>query len=258
MIILFYFLPFITSFLVVFMKKKIVNAQSGAKFTTREMFLDGGRILLFFLISIVANVLCGKAIPVWGLFIDIFMMIAYLLTMLQKNYDYIERKAFMGIWAFCIIMLIGVVVIFQMLIGTYDLNKFTLFFCYNKGVTYFCIAIWCCFTTGKEKKVKHLICGLLDIIKKYSLSPNECLYFGIISLFLFTGYNDYFTPICIFGFHEIINKKKIKGILYIVLGNFVLFLQYKYPLYSSTLHTIYMVIAFIDLLIQFFKLKKNT
>ena len=121
-------LPFLVSILVVFTKREIVNSQSGKKYAYREMILDVARVLVVTIISLSANLLCGKEVSIWTQLIDAFMLLVYLLPLLQKKYDYVERKALMGIWASCIFMLMIAIAIFQMLIGSYDSNDFTLVF----------------------------------------------------------------------------------------------------------------------------------
>ena len=87
--IIFGVLPFLVSILVVFTKRKIVNSQSGRKYAYREMILDVVRVLVVTIISLSANVLCGKEVSIWTLLIDVFMLLVYILPLLQKNYDYV-------------------------------------------------------------------------------------------------------------------------------------------------------------------------
>lgn len=89
--IIFGVLPFLVSILVVFTKRKIVNSQSGRKYAYREMILDVVRVLVVTIISLSANVLCGKEVSIWTLLIDVFMLLVYILPLLQKNYDYVEK-----------------------------------------------------------------------------------------------------------------------------------------------------------------------
>lgn len=258
--IIFGVLPFLVSILVVFTKRKIVNSQSGRKYAYREMILDVVRVLVVTIISLSANVLCGKEVSIWTLLIDVFMLLVYILPLLQKNYDYVERKALMGIWASCIFMLVIAIAIFQMLIGSYDISDSTLAFCFVKGVSYFGISIWCCFTTGeirKKDKFKALMNGLVSSYKDYKLSVRDYYCLAFLELFIFTGMNRYFNPVGIFGLHEIINKKKLKGFIYIILGNFCLFLQYKFQIWGDIACLVYTLFAFIDMLIHFINIRKG-
>lgn len=258
--IIFGVLPFLISILVVITKRKIVNSQSGKKYAYREMILDVVRVLIITIISLSANMLSGKEVSVWTLLIDVFMLLVYLLPLLQKNYDYVERKALMGIWASCIFMLMIAIAIFQMLIGSYDINDSTLFFCFVKGVSYFGISIWCCFTTGeisKKDKFKALINGLVSSYKDYELSTRDYYCLAFLELFIFTGMNRYFNPVGIFGLHEIINKKKLKGLIYIILGNFCLFLQHKFQVLGDIAFIVYTLLALIDILIHFANIRKD-
>lgn len=254
--IFFSIIPFIISILVVITKKKIVNAQSGEKFALREMILDVLKVIVIAAVALIANIVCGKNIPIWTLIIDIFMLIIYLLPLMQKNYDYVDRKALRGIWASCVFMLIIATTIFQMLIGIYDPNDTALIFCFFKGISYFSIAIWCCFTAEKDHKIRALFLELRNSIKNYKLSRLDYYAFAFLGLFIFAGGNGNIPPIGIFGVHEICNKKVLKGILYIISGNISLFLQYKYPLIGSITFVIYTLVAFIDLLVQFIRDRK--
>lgn len=95
--IVFEVMPFFVSILVVFTKRKMVNSQSGKKYAYREMILDVARVFIVTIISLSANLLYGKEVSIWTRLIDVFMLLVYLLPLLQKNYDYVERKALMGI-----------------------------------------------------------------------------------------------------------------------------------------------------------------
>lgn len=258
--IIFGILPFLVSILVVYTKRKIVNSQSGKKYAYREMILDVARVIVVTIISLSANLLCGKEASGWTRLIDAFMLLAYSLPLFQKNYDYVERKALMGIGASCIFMLMIAIAIFQMLIGTYDSSDFTLFFCFVKGVSYFGISIWCCFTTGKiskRDKFKALISGLIDSYRNYDLSTRDYYCFAFLELFIFVGMEGYFMPVGIFGLHEIINKKRLKGFIYIIWGNFCLFLQYKFQIWGDIACIVYTFFAFIDMLIHFINIRKG-
>ena len=76
-------LPFLVSILVVFTKRKIVNSQSGKKYAYREMILDVERVLVVTIISFSANLLCGTEVSIWTQLIDAFMLLVYLLPLLQ-------------------------------------------------------------------------------------------------------------------------------------------------------------------------------
>lgn len=259
MSIFFYIVPFIVSILAVITKRKIVNCQSGRKYAYREMAVDGIRVILISIISFIANILWGNNVPVWSLIIDFFMMIIYLLPLLQKNYDYADRKAFGGIWASCIILISIAVAMFQMLTGTFNVNDTTLLFCFIKGILYFLIATWCCFTTGKsgiKNKIKSLFCGLMDSWKSYHLSNIDYYMFAFLEIFIFIGMTNYFAPKGIFGLHEIMNKKYLKGILFIFFGNVCLFLKDKINEYGDVIILAYVFAALLDILIYFINSKK--
>lgn len=258
--IVFGVLPFLVSILTVITKRKIVNSQSGKKYACREMILDVVRVLIVTIISLSANLLYGKEVPIWALLIDFFMLLVYLLPLLQKNYDYVERKALMGIGASCIFMLMIAIAIIQMLIGSYDISDFTLAFCFVKGVSYFGISIWCCFTTGeisKKDKFKALVNGLVSSYKDCELSVRDYYCLAFLELFIFTGMNGYFISVRIFGLHEIINKKRLKGLIYIILGNFSLFLQHKFQVLGDIAFMVYTLLALIDMLIHYVNIRKG-
>lgn len=245
--IIFCILPFWVSLLAVATKRKMINSRSGKKYAYREMFIDGIRIIIITIISLIANFVCGKDIKTGALAIDGFMMISYLLPLLQKNYDYVERKALMGILLSFVFMLNITIVLFQMLIGIYDRTDLTLLYCFIKVVCYFTIAVWCCFTNGEKHKVKALCCGILDSCKNYKLGVSDYYVFACLGLLLFVGIKDYFTPIGIFGFHEVINKKYAKGVLYIVFGNLCLILQHSFQILGNIVFIIYILVALLDM-----------
>lgn len=49
------------------------------------MILDVARVLVVTIISLSANLLCGKEVSIWTQLIDAFMLLVYLLPLLQKN-----------------------------------------------------------------------------------------------------------------------------------------------------------------------------
>lgn len=255
--IFFSIIPLIISILIVITKKKIVNGQSGEKFTKRELILDLLKVIVIATVALIANIVYGKDIPIGALIIDILMLIVYLLPLVQKNYDYVERKALMGIFASCIPLLIIIIAISQMLIGTYDTNNTVLFFCFVKGVSYFFIAIWCCCTTGKEHKIRALFHDLRDSLKNYKPNKLEYYTFAFLELFILMGGYGNIIPVGIFGFHEICNRKITKGLIYILFANISLFLRHKYPIIGSIAFIIYVFVALIDLLLQFIRGKKT-
>ncbi len=251
--ILFYILPVFISILVMLTKKKIVNAKSGKKFAIREMVLDLLKVLLIIIIAMIGNFICGKSISIWTLLIDVFMLMVYLFPLMQKNFDYAERKAVMGILASLVFMSVICISMYQMVIGTYNRNDTTLAFCFLKGVSYFFISTWCCFTYEKDKKIKGLFHELKSSIRMYKLSKLEYYVGAFVGLFIFIGGNGNFTPFCIFGIHEILNKKILKGVLYIILGNISLILQCILPFWGSISFTVYILVASVDLFVQFIK-----
>lgn len=255
--ILFFILPICISVLIVVVKKKIVNAQNGKKFSYRELILDILRIIAITSVALLANMLYGKNIPVWTLLIDILMLIAYSLPLFQKNYDYIERKAIIGIWSVLVTMIVGSIAIIQMLTGKFDINDTTLLFCYTKGVSYFFIAMWICLTNGKDKKIKGFLSELVLVMKNSELKLTEYYMLAFMELFVFCGGNGYIPPFGIFGFHELINKKVLKGVLYIISGNICLFLMSKLPLIGQIVFVVYTLTAIADMVIKAFKYIKN-
>ena len=245
--VIFYVLPIITSILVFITKKALVKPQNGEIHAKREMILDVVKVTSITTIALVANYICGKNIPIALLSIDIFMLIVYLLPLVQKRYDYIERQAVIGVLAGVVIPAIFTITVFEMLIGTYDINDPTLLFCFLKAVYYLTMSIWRCSTADSS--------FFSDIKKSLTKELSKTQYFGLffISLFIFMGYNNYFPQVCLFGIHDFLNKKKIKGILYIILGNICLFIQHKYPVVGVIPETLYLLLVFIDLLLQFKK-----
>lgn len=257
--ILYIILPLLVSVLVVITKRKIINAQSGKEYAYKEFIIDIVRFIFIAIISL-AGSLYGNKIHVWPLIIDLFMLIVYILPFCQKNYDFTERKCLMGIWASCIIMLSMAIVMFQMTVGIYDTGNTTPLLCFKKGLSYCCIAIWCCFTAekvGKGNKIKALINGLVNSFKDYKLNMSDYLLFSFLELFVFTGGNGFFPPIGIYGLHEIINKNKIKSILFVTFGNLCLFLRHVTQFWGDLAYIIYVLVAFIDILIHYIKFKKH-
>lgn len=260
MYMIIHLLPLMVTFLAIITKRKIVNAQNGKKYAYREMVVDIVKVLIALVIAIIANRLYGKDVNIWSFLIDLFMLLVYLLPLLQKNYDYVERKALMGIWSFFVFMVAMEITIFQMLIGTYDKQNTTLAFCFFKGVLYLLLSIWCCFTTdnqGEKNKIKLLIIGLKNTFKEHKLSTSDYYMLAFLELFIFTGAKGYIAPAGIFGLHEIVNKRVLKGIIFIMLGNACLFLQYKIPFWGEVAFVVYTVVAIVDMVVHYIKLKNN-
>lgn len=255
--ILFYILPFIISMVAVRARKRFVNEQNGSKYALREFWLDVVRVFVITGISLCGYLFFEKKISTWVLFIDIIMLIVYSLPLIQKNYNYKERKALMGLLGVCIFMIATLIAITQMMMKTYDLGDTTIMFCFFKGVFYFLLGIWCCFTSQEENKFKALLRNLEDSKKNFSLTIIDYYTFAFMGLFITNGFNDYFIPVGVFGIHEILNKKVWKGITYIVLANTCLILEYYLPVWGGLALLIYTTVAFIDLIRHYIKYKKN-
>lgn len=253
-------LPLMVTFLAIVTKRKIVNAQSGKKYAYREMLVDIVKMLIALVIAIIANRLYGKDVKIWSFLIDLFMLLVYLLPLLQKNYNYVERKALMGIWSFFVFLIPVEIAIFQMLTGTYDKQNTTLAFCFLKGVLYLLLSIWYCFTTddqGEKNKIKLLIRGLKNTFKEHKLATLDYYMLAFLELFIFVGANGYLVPVGIFGLHEIVNKRVLKGIIFILVGNACLFLQYKIPFWGEVVFVVYIVVALVDMVVHYIKHKNN-
>lgn len=253
-------LPMIVAIFVFILKRVAVNAQSGKKYAFREFLIDGGRFLLVFFCSILAYFLYGKDVPAWTLLIDISMLLVYLFPLLSKNYDFVQRKALMGIWASCIILIVLAVTMFHMLIGTYEMQDNTLLYCFLKTIIYFGIAIWCCSTTEKKgffAKIKELFRSMIESYKCYVMTELDYFCVAFLTLFIFVG-KEYFTPIGIFGLHEIMNKRKCKGILWMIVGNLCLYLRHHWVLWGEIIFLIYVCVALVDLLIFFIRSRKKS
>lgn len=246
-------LPMVVAIFVIITKRLVVNAQSGKKYAFREFLIDGGRFLFVAFFAMLAYLLYGKDVPTWTLLIDISMLLIYLFPLLSKNYDFAQRKALMGIWASCIFLIVLAVAMFHMLIGTYETQDNTLLYCFLKAITYFWIAIWCCFTVEKKgflAKIKVLGKSLVESYKCYNMTELDYFCIAFLTLFVFIG-KEYFTPIGIFGLHEIMNKRKYKGILWIIVGNLCLYLRHHWMLWGEIIFLIYVYVALIDLLFFF-------
>ncbi len=255
--ILFCILPLIVSVFVVIIKRKIVNAQNGKKFAKREMLLDIVKVIIIALIAVFANIIIDKIVPIWTLSIDLFMLIVYISPLFQKDYDYIGRKALMGIWSTFILMIILAITIWRMLIGTYSNEDATLFYCFVKAVSYFFIAVWVCFTTGKKNKIRTFFVELKSSFKTYQINILDYYMLAFLALFIFSGANNNVAPIGIFGIHEILNKKNIKGIIYIILGNLCIFLNFKTLFIGYIFYVLYTLVALVDLFFQFLIYRKK-
>jgi len=101
-------------------------------------------------------------------------------------------------------------------------------------------------------KLKNFSLSIVDSLKKINISKIDFYTFAFLSLFLFVGdRNNTFVPVGLFGIHEILKRKYLKGSLYIVAGNIILILS---PyLIGQILFMGYSLFAMIDL----FRQRKN-
>ena len=192
----------------------------------KNMFFSKS-ILLLICVTILLLLAIDKNITKIDSILLLFMLIVYISPLFQKDYDYIGRKALMGIWSTFIFMIVLAITIWRMLIGTYSNEDATLFYCFVKAVSYFLIPVWVCFTTGKKNKIRTFFVELKSSFKTYQINILDYYMLAFLALFIFSGANNNVAPIGIFGIHEILNKKNIKGIIYIILGNLCIFLNYK-------------------------------
>jgi hypothetical protein len=251
--LLFYFIPFFVAVLAVCTKAKIVNRGDGERCTKTELAIDLFKIVIVYIVAIFANILGGKNINIFALVIDFVMLAAYLLPLLQKNYNYVDRKALIGILASMFLMLILVIATFQMAVGIYNKTDPTLFFSYLKAFSYFAIAIWCCFTPSGDKqhifaKVKGLFISLRSIFRNYTCTKHDYILFSGMSLILLGGANYFFEPICVFGFQDLLRKKKVRGWAFIITGNVAVYLKKNNFLIGVILFTIFSIVALIYVL----------
>ena len=98
---------------------------------------------------------------------------------------------------------------------------------------------------------------MVDSYKNYELSARDYYCLAFLELFIFVGIKEYFIPVGIFGLHEIINKKRLKGLIYIILGNFCLLLQHKFQVLGDIALIVYTLLALIDMFIHFVNIRKG-
>jgi len=254
-------LPFMTAFIAIITKKILVNGKNGISPTRRELLIDAVKLFVVATIAFLANISMGKQINIWSFGIDVLMLFTYLFPLLQRNYNYAERKAVIGICAMILLQFLIATVMFQRIVGVFSEGDTTLLCCFIKGITYGFVAMWCCLTSGcKEKKLKdqfvYFRSELIKLIKESKMSPSMYYLLALEALYLLLENDAYLVPACIYGLHDFLNGKKKKGVVYMVTGNLLLLLHYVHPTLKDAAVLLYTFIALIDLLVCFIKQRK--
>jgi len=251
--------PLIVTITVFLLKMKLVKTGDGKKSAQIEMIIDIIKFIIPCLVLIFLHFIWG--IQVFSLFtrlFDIAILLLIVFVFLGGNHSYQDRKAIGAIFSFLLILITMMLSIFSMIIGTFSESASTYLILFVKAVISFLAFTWATFTVKSgslKSKTKDFVQTIIQSFKQRDMSKHDYFLFGILSLFMFTGDPyQYFTPVALFGIHEILNRKYIKGSTYIVVGNIILFMQS--TLLGEILFMLYTLIAVIDLIIQFFKFKK--
>lgn len=252
-------LPLVVTAIVFLLKIKLVKTEDGKKSAQIEMVIDIFKFIIPCLVLIFLHFIWGiQLFNVFTRLFDIAILLLIVFVFLGGNHSYQDRKAIGAIFSFLLILIAMMLSIFSMIIGTFNENAGTYLILFVKAVISFLTFTWAAFTakSGSFKiKIIDFVKTIIQSFKQRDMNKHDYFLFGIISLFMFTGDPyEYFTPVALFGIHEILNRKYIKGSIYIIVGNIILFTQS--TLLGDILFTVYTLIAIIDLTIQFFKFKK--
>lgn len=124
------------------------------------------------------------------------------------------------------------VTIFKILIGKYDASNNTMVILFIKAVSCLFVSIWCAISSelGEKSKftskINNFWLHIIDSFRTRNISKIDFYMFAFLSLFIFARDRDNSCiPLCLFGIHEILNRKYLKGFLYIVEGNIILILS---------------------------------
>lgn len=147
--------PFLTSFMAILMKGRFVRFKDGKEVARIEILIDIVRFIIVYLVIISANVILGiRKLNFTTISVDIIMLIVFLIALLQKKYNYAERKAISGIVSFILLLIIMLVTIFKILIGKYDASDNTMVILFIKVVSYLFVSLWCAISSELGEKSK--------------------------------------------------------------------------------------------------------
>lgn len=251
-------LPFVLGAIVFLIKVKVVKTEDGSKSAKNEVMIDISKFILIYSTFILAELYWEfELLKPSALMIDSIMVALYITIILRKNENYKDRKVIGAMVSMLILAILTIIVISQMLFGTYNSENSWYLIAYLKIVMYFLIFTWAAFTAESKslkEKIKDFIQVFKQSYKQRNLSRIEYLGFGFITLMIFLGGpNEYIIAFGAYGIHEIMNRKTKKGIMYIVIGNIILFSDFSNI--SNLLYSMYILIALIDLMWSGIKFK---
>lgn len=238
-------------------KHKIVNSKNGKKATLNEFLIDIFSLLLY---DIAVSIIFSKNNPDIYLklmlifFVNGSMLITYLIDLHERKFNYLNRKFYSLAISTIVMLIIFAIIIIEMIFGIYDVKTSNLSSCFFTSASYFFVSLYFSLTSetiGRKQKIFVLINKFKLAFKNYKMSDTEYFTVAFLTLLSFNDYYGYTPQIPIFGIQEIINKKSIRGFLFIGLGVFTIILTKFYPQISSLLTVCYDVIALVYLMFVF-------
>lgn len=242
------------------LKKKLINEEDGKKFARTEMIIDIIKfIILFFILFSLQYIYDLDIFNITTRIFDIAILLSIIFVFWGGNHSYQNRKALGAIFSYTLILLALLMLMFSSVTGMFIEKANTYFILFFKAVIS-CLAFsWATFTAKSGKfvnKIKGFLGTITQSFKQRNVSRYDYFLYGILGLLTFTGdYSGVFKPLLsLFGIHEILNRRYMKGSIYIALGNIILLMQS--TLYGQILFTLFSLIGFADLIIKTFKFNK--
>ena len=261
--IIFTILPLIVSLLAFILKIKYIKPEDKShslyaeKILNTEFFINASKVFIIGIVLSIGNLY--TTIYFTPLAIDVIMLSYYSYFYLTKNYNYKERKAFMGILAAVLIMFLILNEIFRTITHTFDPNDLTLLKCAIKCTGYFFCGSFVSFDykiSGFKNKMRKVIDNIVESYKSYSYRKSD--YFALSFLFLFAmnGWNGYAFPFPMFGLQDIMLKKNYTtGIIFMVLGGIIILIEQVFLKPLNIFTTIYSIVGSLYTFYQILKKK---
>lgn len=242
------------------LKKRLVKEKDGKKFARIEMIIDIIKFtVLGAILLLLHNIYDLDIFNITTRLFDIVILLSIIFVFWGGNHAYQNRKALGAIFSFTLILLVLLMLMFSSVTGMFIDNVNTYFILFFKAVISFLAFAWATFTANSENivnKTKEFFGTIIQSFKERNVNRSDYFLYGILGLLTFTGdYSGIFKPLLsLFGIHEILNRRYMKGSIYIVIGNIILLMQS--TLYGQILFTLFSLLGFTDLIIKTFKFKK--
>lgn len=244
-----FMIPIILAALVILLKMKFIK-KSDEKGAIKEFIADLLRFIFVYVVLISANIFFDiDYLSISTMIIDFILLITALFAIITKNDDYPNRKALLAIVAYTLLLGVIATMILKMLLGIFESGFIGTFL---KLAAVLIFSGWNAVTFDSKNKFKTI----REIFKNYTMTRRDYLVISIFAMFALVGdpYG-YLAPplIAVFGIQDILRGKFIKGISYIIVGTFILYLDY-----SQTLILVYSLIGMIDIFLTAVKFNKNS